>query len=132
MARYFGEHVVDDDQLDRFRDLQSEHANLGAALGYTLDATDGNRYRDGAELAIGLYGYWHMAGLLREGKYWLDKVLERFPDPSSSERGWALVVRGYLGAMQGEATRRWRTPPPAPRSASSAATPSWSAGATAT
>ena len=103
MARYFGEHVVDDDQLDRFRELQREHANLGAALGYTLDATDGSRYRDGAELAIDLYGYWHMAGLLREGKYWLDKVLERFPDPSSSERGWALVVRGYLGAMQGEA-----------------------------
>jgi predicted ATPase/DNA-binding CsgD family transcriptional regulator len=103
MARYFGEHVVDDDQLDRFRELQREHANLGAALGYTLDAADGNRYRDGAELATALYGYWHMAGLLREGKHWLDKVLERFPDPSSSERGWALVVRGYLGAMQGEA-----------------------------
>jgi predicted ATPase/DNA-binding CsgD family transcriptional regulator len=104
MARYFGEHVVDDDQLFRFRELQREHANLGAALGYTLDAADGDRYRDGAELAIALYGYWHMAGLLREGKYWLDKVLERFPDPSSSERGWALVVRGYLGAMQGEAS----------------------------
>ncbi|HEX4092500.1 MAG TPA: LuxR C-terminal-related transcriptional regulator [Trebonia sp.] len=103
MARYFGEHVVDDDQLDRFRELQREHANLGAALGYTLDAADGSRYRDGAELAIALYGYWHMAGLLREGKHWLDKVLERFGDPSSSERGWALVVRGYLGAMQGEA-----------------------------
>jgi len=103
MARYFGEHVVDDDQLDRFRELQREHANLGAALGYALDAPDGHRYRDGAALAIDLYGYWHMAGLLREGKYWLDKVLERFPDPSSSERGWALVVRGYLGAMQGEA-----------------------------
>ena len=103
MARYFGDHVVDDDQLERFRELQREHANLGAALGYTLDAADGNRYRDGAELAIALYGYWHMAGLLREGKHWLDKVLERFPDPSSSERGWALVVRGYLGAMQGEA-----------------------------
>jgi predicted ATPase/DNA-binding CsgD family transcriptional regulator len=104
MARYFGEHVVDDDQLERFRELQREHANLGAALGYTLDATDGDRYREGAELAIDLYGYWHMAGLLREGKHWLDKVLERFPDPSSSERGWALVVRGYLGAMQGEAS----------------------------
>jgi predicted ATPase/DNA-binding CsgD family transcriptional regulator len=103
MARYFGEHVVDDDQLVRFRELQREHANLGAALGYTLDAAEGNRYHDGAELAIALYGYWHMAGLLREGKYWLDKVLERFPDPSSAERGWALVVRGYLGAMQGEA-----------------------------
>jgi predicted ATPase/DNA-binding CsgD family transcriptional regulator len=102
MGRYFGEHVVDDDQLDKFRELQKEHANLGAALGYTLDAAEGSRYREGAELAIALYGYWHMGGLLREGKYWLDKVLERFPGPTS-ERGWALVVRGYLGAMQGEA-----------------------------
>jgi predicted ATPase/DNA-binding CsgD family transcriptional regulator len=103
MARYFGEHVVDDDQLERFRELQREHANLGAALGYTLDAAEGNRYPEGAELATALYGYWHMSGLLREGKHWLDKVLDRFPDPWSAERGWALVVRGYLGAMQGEA-----------------------------
>jgi predicted ATPase/DNA-binding CsgD family transcriptional regulator len=106
MARYFGEHVVDDDQLDRLRELRREHANLRAALEYTLDATESesSRYADGAELAIALYGYWHMSALLREGKYWLDKVLDRFPDPSSPQRGWALVVRGYLGAMQGEAS----------------------------
>src|SRR5258708_20283053 len=69
MARYFGEHVVDDDQLDRFRELQREHANLGAALGYTLDADEGSRYRDGAELATALYGYSHTSPLLREGKH---------------------------------------------------------------
>jgi non-specific serine/threonine protein kinase len=105
MARYFDEHVVDDDQLDRLRELRREHANLRAALEYTLDATESesSRYADGAELATALYGYWHMSALLREGKYWLDKVLDRFPDPWSAERGWALVVRGYLGAMQGEA-----------------------------
>jgi predicted ATPase/DNA-binding CsgD family transcriptional regulator len=105
MARYFGEHVVDDDQLDRLRELRREHANLRAVLEYTLDATESesSRYADGAELATALYGYWHMSGLLREGKYWLDKVLDRFPAPSSPQRGWALAVRGYLGAMQGEA-----------------------------
>jgi predicted ATPase/DNA-binding CsgD family transcriptional regulator len=110
MARYFGEHVVDDDQLDRLRELRREHANLRAALEYTLDATESEsrRYADGAELAIALYGYWHMSGLLREGKYWLDKALERFPDPTSAQRGWALVVRGYLGAMQGEANEAVR------------------------
>jgi predicted ATPase/DNA-binding CsgD family transcriptional regulator len=110
MARYFGEHVVDDDQLDRLRELRREHANLRAALEYTLDATESefSRYRDGAELAIALYGYWHMSGLLREGKYWLDKALDRFPDPASAQRGWALVVRGYLGAMQGEANEAVR------------------------
>ena len=105
MARYFGEHVVDDDQLDRLRELRREHANLRAALEYTLDATESepDRYREGATIATALYGYWHMSALLREGKYWLDKVLDRFDDPLSPERGWALVVRGYLGAMQGEA-----------------------------
>jgi predicted ATPase/DNA-binding CsgD family transcriptional regulator len=110
MARYFDEHVVDDDQLDRLRELRGEHANLRAALEYTLDATESesSRYRDGAELATALYGYWHMSALLREGKYWLDKVLDRFPDPWSPERGWALVVRGYLGAMQGEAAEAVR------------------------
>jgi predicted ATPase/DNA-binding CsgD family transcriptional regulator len=110
MARYFDEHVVDDDQLDRLRELRREHANLRAALEYTLDATESesSRYRDGAELATALYGYWHMSALLREGKYWLDKVLDRFPDPWSPERGWALVVRGYLGAMQGEAAEAVR------------------------
>ncbi|MGD0701757.1 MAG: LuxR C-terminal-related transcriptional regulator [Trebonia sp.] len=110
MARYFGQHVVDDDQLDRLRELRREHANLRAALEYTLDATESEsrRYADGAELAVALYGYWHMSGLLREGKYWLDKALDRFPDRTSAERGWALVVRGYLGAMQGEANEAVR------------------------
>jgi predicted ATPase/DNA-binding CsgD family transcriptional regulator len=102
-ARYFSEHLLDDDQLDRFRELRREHANIRAALEYTLSADDRHRDRDGAELATALYGYWHMSGGLREGRYWLAKVLDRFPDPSSPERGRALAVRGYLGAMQGEA-----------------------------
>jgi predicted ATPase/DNA-binding CsgD family transcriptional regulator len=102
-ARYFGEHVLDDDQLERFRELRREHANIRAALEYTLSADQRDRDGDGAELATALYGYWHMSGLLREGRYWLAKVLDRFPGPSSPERGLALIVRGYLGAMQGEA-----------------------------
>ena len=44
-----------------------------------------------------------MSGLLREGRYWLAKVLDLFPEPSSRERGWALACRCYLGAMQGTA-----------------------------
>jgi predicted ATPase/DNA-binding CsgD family transcriptional regulator len=102
-ARYFGEHLLDDDQLEQFRELRREHANLRAALEYTLSADQRERDRDGAELATALYGYWHMSGLLREGRYWLAKVLDRFRLPSSPERCRALIVRGYLGAMQGEA-----------------------------
>jgi predicted ATPase/DNA-binding CsgD family transcriptional regulator len=105
-ARYFAEHLTDADQLARFRELRREHHNLRAALQYTLDAEPDaeadKRHREGAELAIALYGYWHMSGLLREGRYWLAKVLDLFPGPSQ-ERGWALACRCYLGAMQGTA-----------------------------
>ena len=101
-ARYFAGHLTDADQLMRFRELRREHSNLRAALQYTLDAEPAERHRQGAELAIALYGYWHMSGLLREGRYWLAKVLDLVTEPSR-ERGWALACRCYLGAMQGTA-----------------------------
>jgi non-specific serine/threonine protein kinase len=102
-ARYFAEHLTDTDQLERFRELRREHSNLRAALQYTLDGGHRERVRQGAELANALYGYWHMSGLLREGRYWYRKVLDRLPETTSLERGWALAGRGYLGAMQGVA-----------------------------
>jgi predicted ATPase/DNA-binding CsgD family transcriptional regulator len=102
-AQYFAEHLTDTVQLERFRELRREHSNLRAALLYTLDDEQCEQVRQGAELANALYGYWHMSGLLREGRYWYRKVLDRLPRTSSPERGWSLASRGYLGAMQGEA-----------------------------
>lgn len=37
MARYFGEHFTDDDQMDRYYQLRRTHPNLRAALEYALD-----------------------------------------------------------------------------------------------
>jgi len=102
-ARYFAEHLTDTDQLERFRELRREHSNLRSALQYTLDDEHREQVRQGAELANALYGYWHMSGLLREGRYWYRKVLDRLPETTTLERGWALASRGYLGAMQGVA-----------------------------
>ena len=102
-ARYFAEHLTDEEQLERFRELRREHSNLRAALQYTLDDEQPEQVRQGAVLANLLYGYWHMSGLLREGRYWYRKALDSLPATSSLERGWALASRGYLGAMQGEA-----------------------------
>lgn len=102
-ARYFAEHMTDSEQLQLFRELRGEHSNLRAALQYTLDDERCEGAREGAELANALYGYWHMSGLLREGRYWYRRVLDSLPATSSRERGWALANRGYLGAMQGEA-----------------------------
>jgi non-specific serine/threonine protein kinase len=40
MARYFGAHFADDDQLDRYHELREVHSNLRAALEYALADED--------------------------------------------------------------------------------------------
>jgi predicted ATPase/DNA-binding CsgD family transcriptional regulator len=102
MARRFAEHFVGDDQMLQCRRLSTEHDDIRAALEYALSGPPGDpeRDRDGAALAISLWGYWQVSGLISEGRYWLGKVLDKFPGPSA-ERAWALIVRGYLGAVQG-------------------------------
>src|SRR5258708_33707524 len=82
-AQFFAEHLTDEVQLERFRELRREHSNLRAALQYTLDDERRERIRQGAELANALYGYWHMSGLLREGRYWYRKVLDTLPDAAT-------------------------------------------------
>jgi len=102
-ARYFAKHLTDPSQLELFRELRREHSNIEAALQYTLEDSSSEQVRQGAELCNALYGYWHIAGLLREGRYWYARVLDRLPEETSLVRGWALVNRCYLGAMQGTA-----------------------------
>jgi predicted ATPase/DNA-binding CsgD family transcriptional regulator len=102
-ARYFSAHLTDPSQLELFRELRREHFNIQAALQYALDDPREEQVRLGAELCNALYGYWHIAGLLREGRYWYAKVLFRLPEEVSLVRGWALVNRCYLGGMQGTA-----------------------------
>ena len=76
MARDFGTHAKDDDQLPRYRRLRREHANLRAALGYALSLP--GREPEAASLAADLRAYWEISGLLREGQHWLTKLLLRF------------------------------------------------------
>jgi non-specific serine/threonine protein kinase len=40
MARYFGNHFADDDQIDRYHELREVHSNLRAALEYALEDED--------------------------------------------------------------------------------------------
>ena len=64
-GRYFGDHFLDDDQIERYRELDTEHANLRAAMEYGIASEDERMVRDGAALATWLYGYWHVSGKLR-------------------------------------------------------------------
>ncbi len=99
LADDFSRHAKDGDQLVRYRRLRREHANIRAALGYTLSLPE--RERDAAGLAADLRAYWEISGLLREGQHWLTKILLRFPEPSG-ERAWLLMTRGVLATLQGE------------------------------
>ena len=99
LARHFGRHFTDDDQTEMLSRLRVERADIRAALGYAFAGPE--RERDAAALACVLYAYWHISGSLREGVYWLDKVLDRFGGPSP-ERAAALIDRGMLGAVQGD------------------------------
>jgi DNA-binding CsgD family transcriptional regulator len=99
MARQFRDHFLDDDQLARLRELRHEHANLRAALEYTLGDAD---HPGGVELATALAVYWRARGLACEGSHWLGRAAERAP-AGSAARGRAVAERGRLLAMRGDA-----------------------------
>jgi len=102
MARYFRDHFLDDDQLARLRELRREHANVSAALEYALGDQVAAPRADGVELATALSAYWRARGLAREGSYWLGRAAERAPEGSAA-RGRAVLERGHLLTMQGDA-----------------------------
>jgi predicted ATPase/DNA-binding CsgD family transcriptional regulator len=90
---------LSNDQLGEYRALRQDHANIRAALDYALGlpGTDAEAVR----LATSLLSYWLIAGLLREGSYWLTKVLARRPEPSP-DRIRLLNARAYVSSFLGE------------------------------
>src|ERR1700733_8392065 len=98
LAQRWGDDPMQD-QLPQYRELSRGHANLRAAIDYAL----GLRGNDSAAIAIAtsLMLYWRLSGRLREGEYWLNRVLERCPRPSPA-RARVLAVRGYVTALLGD------------------------------
>jgi predicted ATPase/DNA-binding CsgD family transcriptional regulator len=113
MAAGLGDHLLDDDQLGRLRELRREHDNIRAALDCALGdrATETTETTEvpgpaqapaDVELAIALLDYWRCRGLAPEGSQWLGKAVARAP-AGSAARARALLARGHLLAMQGRA-----------------------------
>jgi predicted ATPase/DNA-binding CsgD family transcriptional regulator len=117
MAAYLRDHFLDDDQLSRLRELQSEHDNIRAALDCALASPSGPSGRapgaaddarapgveqHGVELATALLDYWRCRGLAPAGSQWLGRAVALAP-AGTAARGRALLARGYLLAMQGSA-----------------------------
>lgn len=120
MARDFDERFRDStgangrranlDQVAVLRAMHQEYVNIRAVLGHTLgprepwNAPAGAvtaRQQRGAELAVRLACYWQISGLLDEGRQWLSRVIDQFPEPAT-ERALALGARGHLATLQGD------------------------------
>ena len=99
LAADFTHQAKNADQLARYRQLRREHANIRAALGYALVLP--GHATAAAQMAADLRAYWEISGLLREGRYWLGKILVLFGEPSA-QRAWLLITRGTLATLQGE------------------------------
>jgi predicted ATPase/DNA-binding CsgD family transcriptional regulator len=80
--------------------LEREHENLRAAMSWSLRS---GQPQLGLRLAIALRYFWKMHGHHREGRDWLQALLDRSAAVAPADvRGRALNALGYLEAMQAE------------------------------
>jgi len=98
-AEHFASHFVVD-QVRQYRALHREQANLTAACELALALQDAGHP---ARLATALSMYWIVAGHLRAGRYWLERVAVRYPGPSP-ERARVLATRALLAGVAGDIT----------------------------
>jgi predicted ATPase/DNA-binding NarL/FixJ family response regulator len=99
LAERFYDRLLTADQVPLYQALHSDRANVRAALEYAFAEPEG--LLSGMVMATKLWAFWQTAGLLSEGRHWIDKALSRHLRPGS-ERAHALVVSGILALMQGD------------------------------
>jgi predicted ATPase/DNA-binding CsgD family transcriptional regulator len=82
--------------------LEAEHANLRAALAWTLEGAgvDLDQVRLGQRLAASLRGLWRMHCHFTEGRRWLDVALAKTADIPSSLHIQLLWCAGSMNAHQ--------------------------------
>jgi predicted ATPase len=81
--------------------LDREEANLRVALAWSK--ADRNAVQTGLRLVGALSYYWFLRGSVREGRTWLEGMLERTDSTDrSAVRGTALVGAGWLAWAEGD------------------------------
>jgi non-specific serine/threonine protein kinase len=103
-ARSFDAEWTGDHQVVRVRELAQDQADLRAALEFSLSAPGQAPY--GLETAIRLWGFWHVTGLLTEGRYWLRRALAQHTEPTP-DRVFALCMTSWYMDLQGEQGDNW-------------------------
>ncbi|MFF5294224.1 ATP-binding protein [Paractinoplanes globisporus] len=99
LAQRFDTQWCGPDQVDWYQRLRRDHANLRAALEFSL--ADPAEHQAGLELAAALLYFWVACGHHREGRHYLDRVLALDLQPGRALTK-ALWVRAWVCAMQGD------------------------------
>jgi len=87
--------------------MESEHANLRAALNWLLDKDDGpyggRAAQLGLRLAVALWWFWHTHDYLSEGRRYLERALSGRSDPTMTRwRARALNAAAGLALYQAD------------------------------
>lgn len=98
--RYFVElastaepHLTGPDQGEWLDRIDVEHDNVRFALDTALEIGDSDR---GLGLASSVWRFWFQRGYLREGRSWLEALLQMDPESVSESRGRAYAALGGL------------------------------------
>jgi predicted ATPase/DNA-binding CsgD family transcriptional regulator len=92
-AERTGPHAKEADVDDLLEDLEREHPNLRAALGWLAEQGDGPRL---LRLAGALWPFWQQHAYYREGHTWLDVALDLGREAPATVRVGALTGAGTL------------------------------------
>jgi predicted ATPase/DNA-binding CsgD family transcriptional regulator len=87
------------DQFTWFCRMRQEHANLRAALDFSLFEANGAGHV--VDIVESVCDYWIAFGFLSEGRHWLEKALERVPE-NDPVRGRALRDAAVFATLQGD------------------------------
>jgi len=83
--------------------MRAESANLRAALGWSLTAPGARA--SGVRLATALRYHWLAGGALAEGRYWLRRVLDGYPEPTRlrvlAQSAYSRILNAQLDATEG-------------------------------
>jgi predicted ATPase/transcriptional regulator with XRE-family HTH domain len=97
LAEEAATHLRDAAQGIWIEQLEEEHANLRAALAFTLAAGD---QETAIRLGIALWRFWNIRGYYEEGGRWLERLLAQADQPA--QRATLLYARGMLARMRGD------------------------------
>jgi non-specific serine/threonine protein kinase len=98
LAAVFEQEWLGDGQVAWVKRLWRERADLRGALEFCIGAE--GEAETGAALATDLWGFWLASGQLDEGRYWLERFLDRYDEPTPT-RMWALEAAGHLSGLSG-------------------------------